>query len=65
MRADTKAAAAELLRAADVGSLAFADWRGGSLSETLNRRTETHEPVACAMGDGPYGALFLLRMVPD
>jgi hypothetical protein len=65
MRADTKAAAAELRRAADVSSLAFADWHGGSLSETLNRRAETHEPVVCAVGDGPHGAPFVLRTAPD
>jgi hypothetical protein len=65
MRADTKAAAAELLRAANVGSLAFAEWRGGRLSETLNRRAEMHEPVVCAVGNGPHGAPFVLRKVPD
>jgi hypothetical protein len=65
MRADTKAAAAELLRVADVGSLAFADWHGDSLSEMLNQRAGTHEPVACAVGDGPHGAPFMLCTAPD
>jgi hypothetical protein len=42
MRINTKAAAAELLRVVDVGSLAFADWRSGSFGKMLNRPTETH-----------------------